>query len=239
MPENQKFDFNTISTRFKEQVPWKISDVLFTYFLIFVIAIIYTGFLLYASIDMDMTLFSAVMQIALSFTTITIIYLIVTKKYKLSFKQAFGISFHKMKCFFQQGMIATVAIVISTTLVSLFFTNITNSEAQNPYMDLSEERIKILILLAVFIAPVVEEVFFRGFMQPAMIKKFGAISGIFITALFFGFSHTQYLDYGLALFAVTTIGLILGITKYYTGSIMPGVFAHLFNNMLAVMNLLG
>ncbi|MCK5176638.1 MAG: CPBP family intramembrane metalloprotease, partial [Candidatus Aenigmarchaeota archaeon] len=53
----------------------------------------------------------------------------------------------------------------------------------------------------------------------------------------FGLSHTQYIDYGAAIFSVTGIGLILGITKYKTGSVMPGIFAHFFNNLLAVIYL--
>ncbi|OGI03145.1 MAG: hypothetical protein A2Y25_08290 [Candidatus Melainabacteria bacterium GWF2_37_15] len=80
-----------------------------------------------------------------------------------------------------------------------------------------------------------EEIFFRGFMQPAISKLAGPFFGILITALIFGISHTQYLDYSTAIFSVTAIGLILGITKYKTGSVMPGIFAHFFNNLLAVV----
>jgi len=35
------------------------------------------------------------------------------------------------------------------------------------------EKLRIISLLAVFIAPVVEEIFFRGFMQPALVKNLG------------------------------------------------------------------
>ena len=103
---------------------------------------------------------------------------------------------------------------------------------------MTEDKLRAVVFLAVFIAPFIEEIFFRGFMQSALIKTFGAMPGILLTALIFGVSHTQYFDYNSALFAVTAIGLILGITKYYTGSVIPGMFAHLFNNLIASLSIL-
>ena len=74
-------------------------------------------------------------------------------------------------------------------------------------------------------------------MQPAMTKTFGVFGGIFLTALVFGLSHGQYLDYSVALIAVTTIGLILGVSRQVTGSIVPGIIAHLLNNFFAALSL--
>ena len=125
----------------------------------------------------------------------------------------------------------------STTLISFAFAELWGVHKQNPYVNLPVEKLRIISLLAIFIAPVVEEIFFRGFMQPALIKTAGPFGGILITALIFGISHSQYLNYSVALVAVIAIGIILGVTRYYTNSVMPGIFAHLLNNLFAALSL--
>lgn len=220
-----------------KNVPWKISDVVFTYVLIFALSIMAIGLIILSGIDADNSIFPAILQIILSAITVSVIYFIVTKKYNYSFIEAFGFYFNKTPKYLGQGIFVAFVLVISTTLVSYTFTQLLGIERQNPYINISEEKLRIISVLAIFIAPVVEEIFFRGFMQPAIIKSIGTFGGIFITALIFGLSHSQYLDYSTALVAVTVIGLILGITRYYTGSVMPGIFAHLLNNLFAALSL--
>ncbi len=219
----------------ESSVPWKISDVIFVYFCIFILSIILAGAMLYMSLDIDKNIYSVVFQSLLSVSILAIIYAIVTKKYNASFKEAFGISFKKTPSFINQGIFATAAIIISTTAISLFFSKIMGIENQNPYVEMPEIKFKWFSLLAVFLAPIVEEIFFRGFMQPAIIKRAGTFTGIAVTALIFGLSHVQYINYSAAIFSVTAIGLVLGITRHLTGSVMPGIFAHFFNNLLAII----
>lgn len=238
MNGKNKLGINILNSKLDENMPWKISDVIYTYVLIFVIALIFIGILLYASLDINVGFFTALLQIAISLVTVGIIYSIVTIKYQIPFKEAFGIYFHKTPYFLRQGVLAATAIILCTTLISFIFSELGNVSKQNPYIAMPEDKIKAIIFLAIFIAPIIEEIFFRGFMQPALVKTLGAFPGIAITALIFGISHTQYLEYNAAIVIVTTIGLILGITKYYTNSIMPGIFAHLFNNLLAAISLL-
>jgi len=238
MSGKNKLGLNILNSRLDEHVPWKISDVIFAYVLVFVVSLIFIGIFLYASLDVNIGLFTALLQIAVSLATLGIVYSVVTIKYQIPFKDAFGIYFHKTPYFFRQGVLAAIAIVLSTTLISFIFSHFGEVAKQGPYSAMPEDKIRAIIFLAIFIAPIIEEIFFRGFMQPALVKTLGAFPGIVITALIFGVSHSQYLDYNAALVAVTTIGLILGITKYYTGSVIPGIFAHLFNNLLAAISLL-
>ena len=216
-------------------VPWGIFDVIFSYIFIFILSIIFAGSLLYAGLDVNMVLFSIILQILLSFSALIVIYLIVTKKYDISFARAFGLSFENLRPSLNTGIFVTAIIIITTTFISMVFYFFTGIEPRNPYIEMTEQKLKWLTILAIFLAPIVEEIFFRGFMQPAISKLTGPFLGIIITALIFGASHTQYIDYSAAIFSVTAIGLILGITKYYTGSVMPGIFAHLFNNVLAIL----
>ena len=74
-------------------------------------------------------------------------------------------------------------------------------------------------------------------MQPALVNSLGTFGGIVVTAIIFGLSHSQYIDYSTALAAVTVIGIVLGTTRQITGSVVPGIFAHLLNNFFAAMKL--
>lgn len=221
----------------EEQVPWSLIDVIFTYVFIFALSVFAVGLLLMTGIDANISLFPAVLQVLLSVITISIIFLIVSKKYKIPITNAFGFSAKLFPSHFVQGIAVSFILVISTSLVSYFFTEIIGVTRQNPYINMSAEKMRIISIMAVMLAPSVEEIFFRGYMQPALVKSFGIFGGIFLTALIFGLSHSQYLDYSTALVAVTVIGLILGITRHYTNSVVPGIVAHLFNNFFAAMNL--
>jgi hypothetical protein len=237
MNPNHHFELGHVETKYDKYVPWGIADVIFTYFFVFFLSLIFLGFMVYVSLDVNMALFGFIFQMLVSGSTLTVIYLIVTKKYNLSFIEAFGIDFEKTLFYAKQGIYVTLIIVALTTFISFIFTWITGLPNINPYMDMSREKLKLITILALFFAPAVEEIFFRGFIQPAISKKIGPFGGILITGVIFGLAHSQYLDYGVAVISIITIGIILGITKYLTGFVMPGIFAHFFNNLLAVINL--
>lgn len=78
---------------------------------------------------------------------------------------------------------------------------------------------------------VCEEVFFRGFIQRSLAKKYAPWVAILITAVIFSFAHFQF--YGF--FARIFLGAILGHLLYTTGSILPGIFAHFGFNTFMIL----
>jgi membrane protease YdiL (CAAX protease family) len=237
MIEKEKAIYNDFGDKSEDQLPWTIGDVIFTYVLIFALSVFAVGLLLMTGIDANTSLFPAILQVLLSLITLSVIFLIVTKKYNVPFLPAFGFSGKKIQNHLLLGIAVSFMLVISTSLVSYVFTELIGVNRENPYINIPEEKLRVISIMAVLIAPSIEEIFFRGFMQPALVKSFGIFGGIVLTALVFGFSHAQYLDYSTALAAVIVIGLVLGITRHYTNSVVPGIFAHLFNNLFAAMNL--
>jgi uncharacterized protein len=66
----------------------------------------------------------------------------------------------------------------------------------NPLSDLMESRTG-LILVTIFgttLGPLAEELIFRGFFQPLLVRSMGAVAGILLTALPFGLLHFR--EYG-------------------------------------------
>lgn len=222
--------FDKIKTKL---VPWGLLDILFVYIFLFAFSIFFIGTLINLGANVDNPLFAIVIQVVISMMIIGLIYGIVVIRYKCSFQEIFGISKKNLGKHFQMGIWVAIFLALGTTLISMIISQFTPVEPQNPYLKYSPEKIKIISILAIFIAPIVEELFFRGFIQPALYRYVGIYGGILITAIIFGMSHSQYLHYQQALIAVTFIGLILGYVRYKTNSIMPAVFAHLLNNLLA------
>jgi uncharacterized protein len=89
------------------------------------------------------------------------------------------------------------------------------------------------LLLALFVgigAPIVEEVFFRGFLQPAAVKRLGAPAGLILTALIFGAVHFQLLQFP----ALAVFGLILGLLAHHYRRLGPAIVAHMVFNGLTL-----
>lgn len=220
-----------------KHVPWKISDVIFSYIFIFAFSIFSVGAIILSGVNTDSVFFPALIQIAMSAVTVGIVYFTVSKKYKVPFAEAFGINKSAFPQHISVGIVVAILLMLSTTVVSFIFTTFFGAVRKDPYSEVSGDKLKVLSMMAVFTAPIVEEIFFRGFMQSALVKNFGVFFGVAITAVIFAISHAQYLDYGAILTAVTVIGFILGFAKQYTGSIVPGIIAHLINNFMAAVAL--
>lgn len=85
------------------------------------------------------------------------------------------------------------------------------------------------------VVPVVEELFFRGYVQTRLAEDFGAAAAILITALFFTFAHTQYFiagPVGVGMLASLLIASVAaGYVRHRTGSLAPVIVAHALGNL--------
>ncbi len=86
------------------------------------------------------------------------------------------------------------------------------------------------LIFSVVVAPINEEILFRGFLVPRW--------GIIISALVFGFLH--YLSYlSLSEFiAAFVFGLAAGYVRKRTNSLYPSIMAHMLVNLIAILALL-
>jgi hypothetical protein len=97
----------------------------------------------------------------------------------------------------------------------------------------------LLAITAVILAPLFEEMLFRGFLQPLLSRTFGIIAGVLITAVLFGSLHAfEYMKVWQYVAAVTVVGIVLGIVRVRTNSIIPGVVMHGCFNAVSVIALI-
>jgi membrane protease YdiL (CAAX protease family) len=93
----------------------------------------------------------------------------------------------------------------------------------------------LLVLIVGVMAPIFEEIFYRGLMQRALLKRgLAPVLAIGITAVVFAATHFQLLQLpGLAV-----AGAVFGTLAHRAGRLGPAIAAHLTFNMVTVIALL-
>ena len=86
------------------------------------------------------------------------------------------------------------------------------------------------ILAIVFLAPLAEEAFFRGFVYPGLARRWGVWGGAAGSSLIFAASHGSV---GLLVPAFVS-GIVLVWVNRRTGSLWPGILAHAVQNAIAM-----
>jgi membrane protease YdiL (CAAX protease family) len=89
----------------------------------------------------------------------------------------------------------------------------------------------LLSIIAVSLGPLMEEIFFRGFMYPVLARRMGAVWAIVLTALPFGLIHLpQYgWAWGAAL-VIVLVGVVCGVVRAVTGSVAASFLVHVGYN---------
>lgn len=88
----------------------------------------------------------------------------------------------------------------------------------------------ILIISVAIIAPLYEEIIFRGILLKGMAKKMNPTLALVVSALFFAVVHLN-IPQGINAFF---LGIIIGAIYLKTRSIYLSIFAHFVNNVLAI-----
>ena len=92
----------------------------------------------------------------------------------------------------------------------------------------------VLVVALLVAAPVVEEVFFRGFMYKGLAaSKVGPAGAILITSLVWAAIHLQYDAYGMGL--IFTAGILLGLVRWRTKSVLLPILLHGMINAVATV----
>ena len=115
----------------------------------------------------------------------------------------------------------------------------------------------LLMAMAVFVAPLVEETIFRGYLYPLFASKFSGIAeglgadsaralrvgttiGIFLTGILFGLMHGAQLGWTWGLVGLLTlVGVIFTFARAWTGTVLASFLLHLgYNSMIAVSSII-
>jgi membrane protease YdiL (CAAX protease family) len=96
----------------------------------------------------------------------------------------------------------------------------------------SSERGIALLVFAVLVAPLLEELLFRGFLYRAFERDWGWIQALVLTSIVFGVYHSFFLN-------AFAFSLVLVCLLRRTGSLQATVLAHAFSNLVVWWPLMG
>jgi hypothetical protein len=133
-------------------------------------------------------------------------------------------------------LMALPAVAVSGWLVGRLWPDAGGS---NPLLDLVLTSADPLALLcfavtATVLAPLFEEVLFRGTLLPVVAQRWGGPVGVLVSAAVFALAHLS-LSEGIPLFV---LGIGLGWLRWRSGRLAPSVLMHALWNGLTLLNLL-
>jgi membrane protease YdiL (CAAX protease family) len=87
--------------------------------------------------------------------------------------------------------------------------------------------------VAIFVAPIFEEIFFRGILFPFLAQRLGVMQGAVVLSLLFAGIHFHLASFP----ALFLLSLALCGTYWRSGSLWPGIGLHMAQNAIAILNL--
>ncbi|MGB8523462.1 MAG: type II CAAX endopeptidase family protein [Candidatus Acidiferrales bacterium] len=97
----------------------------------------------------------------------------------------------------------------------------------------------LFMLIAVFLAPLVEETIFRGYIYPVIGRSFGMVWGIVATGTLFGLLHAEQLWGGWGQIALLIfVGIVLTFARAFSRTVVTGFVIHTSYNLVQVIGLL-
>jgi uncharacterized protein len=135
-----------------------------------------------------------------------------------------------------------LGLEIVAAIALLPISRLVNHTPQNVVHELDTAhgaKLALLVVTALVIAPVVEELFFRGLLLRSLQRRVSAPYAVALSALAFGLAHVV-LDFGsgVVLPALVALGMISGIFAVRTGNLSRSILLHIGFNLLAVLAVL-
>ena len=129
-------------------------------------------------------------------------------------------------------MLVSLFFIVGMGLWNNFLSELV--DLPNTMQDFFEDMMRhpLGIMVTVVMAPLVEELLFRGAIQGHLLRTWKSpVLSILTSSLIFGLVHGNPAQIPFAF----VIGLALGWMYYMTGSLVPGIFMHFINNGSAVL----
>ena len=122
-------------------------------------------------------------------------------------------------------LIASYIVIIFHNLILMAFGIDTQGDAIFKFFDTLESPVWFFLVGVVF-APIVEEIFFRGFVFQGFRQRYGWVSAMLLSSVIFAAAHLD----PVALIPIFILGCLLAYMYHRSNSIWPGVILHFLVN---------
>ncbi|MBU1912701.1 MAG: CPBP family intramembrane metalloprotease [Candidatus Omnitrophica bacterium] len=226
----------------KISVSWGIADVLRA-----VIIVVFSGYMLGAltsaasklfhfNIDPNLGMILGTFFIDVIAGIVIFYFVLVKYREKLSRLGIASAGFYKNVLSGITAYVFILPILISVLILSMLFLNSIGYKFQaQPVFDmfLEEKRSNVILFLTIFVSilgPIIEEIFFRGFLYSAVRKRFGVLSGVLLSAALFSMLHTNIAGFA----PIMILGILMAFLYETTGSLIAPMAVHILHNSIIV-----
>src|SRR5690242_1695474 len=233
------------------RVPWGIGDLVF--FIVFaVVATFVIGLLVVGAFvafgvkitaleqaGRDQALVSIVAQVIIDFALLGYLALQIRLKFREPFWQTIG--WRKLDSGIIPRSFAYAGLVFAGVVISFLVdaaSNLHPPKGNLPIDAIYQDRLSafLFLLMAVLLAPLVEETIFRSYIYPAIAKSWGVVVSVLITGALFGLLHGFQLGGALWQIALLVIvGIIFTWIRATARTVMASYCMHVgYNSFLFV-----
>lgn len=137
--------------------------------------------------------------------------------------------------------VLTLVQLLGMSLVNIVFVlPFTGGQFENPQVEaltggsaLSPRDLGLLLILVAVIAPIAEEIFFRGMLYPVLRRRWSAPIAIVVNGFLFALIHfIPILIPGLFL-----VGIVLAWVRERSGSLLPCILVHALQNTVVLFSI--
>jgi membrane protease YdiL (CAAX protease family) len=155
------------------------------------------------------------------------------KRYYISFKtylsKPVSFSFRKIFASVIMTMLFGVGMLLFVLMLLSLLPESSSIEKVNEVVKTKSMWFIVLqAITAAFIAPICEEILFRGFILSRFTYKFGIKKAVVFSSVCFGVLHLSNV------FGTTMFGIVSCLLYLKTKSLFPSIMAHIVNNMIVV-----
>jgi len=226
----------------RKPVSWGISDifrvVVITIFSGYVLSV--TGGVLLKSLRLDMDANLKVMLATLLIDIIAgcAIFYFALVKYRETLS-SLGIVFSDFYKNVMSGITAYIFILpvlVAALIISMLFLEAIGYKAPpQPVFDmlLEEKRGSAILFFTIFISvvgPLLEEIFFRGFLYSAVRKRLGIFAGVLLSGALFSSLHANIAGF----LPIMILGVLMAFLYETTGSLVASASVHILHNSIIV-----
>jgi uncharacterized protein len=171
--------------------------------------------------------------------TILLCWLVVTNFRKYSFRQTLGWDWNGFKVW-HSFVVVVLFFGLALIVTSIF------GESDNDFQQMLRSSRMIIFpvaFLAIFTAPIVEEVVYRGILYSALQRRLGIIMAVVVVTFLFGLVHVpQYSKNFVPDYPTVSMLFLLSLTltmvRVYTKNLLPCIVLHMIFNAFQSMLLI-